>query len=436
MTAPFAIQRLALRGMTTFQCLGEHCEDTCCRGWTIHVDEGHYKKLKRAFDHSDEERALFDQWIERNRSPGRQRHSFAVLQQHGDGTCMFLDEKQWCGLQQRLGEPMLPDVCSAYPRSIGQNGRRIELTGSLSCPEVARKVLLAEDATDLVESPIEPFGRGVVMRKAEGKTPWVSHLDELRVAMFRLAGRGDFPVRSRLFFMAWFAHQTSDFLRHGAVEEWDEERLQSELDAVDRPSVQEELHAQLRASDAAGPLPVLVIARTLAARLAQPGGAAFRTLVWTVLGSYASEPGSGVAAHPDGLRLTLDAGLLWQAFLRRKDAAVPLAEAVDLYLQNYCKQFWLRDWYVFSPSFLVHLQNLLVRVAIVRFLLLSHPSLAAIAACPDPAERQRLLDALAVEVFYTFSRAVEHNDGFLSMVSAALAAELPGIGHSLALILL
>lgn len=430
------IQRLALRGMTTFECLGERCEDTCCRGWTIHVDEGHYKKLKRAFERSDEDRAAFEHWIERNRSPGRQRYSFAVLKQHGDGTCMFLDERQWCGLQQRLGEPMLPDVCSAYPRSIGQLGRRVELTGSLSCPEVARKELLGEDSTDLVESGLAPFGRGVVMRKAEGRTPWITHLDELRVAMYRLAGQGEFPVRSRLFFMAWFAHQTSDFLRLGASDVWDEERLQRELEAVQRTPVQEELHARLRASDAAGPLSVLVIARTLGARMEQSGGLSFRKLVWEVLGRYASEPGSGVAAKDDGARLTLDAELLWRAHLRRAEAAAPFAEAIDLYFQNYCKQFWMREWYVFSPSFLVHLQGLLVRVAILRFLLVGHPALVEIAACADPAERQRRLDALAVQVFYTFSRAVEHSDGFLSTVSQALAAELPGLGHTVSLILL
>jgi len=41
---------------------------------------------------------------------------------------------------------MLPDICATFPRVVTKWGERVEVTGTLACPEVARLCLLAEDA--------------------------------------------------------------------------------------------------------------------------------------------------------------------------------------------------------------------------------------------------------------------------------------------------
>ena len=47
MVAP--VRSLAQRYVPEFRCTGGDCPDSCCRaGWRINVDEGHYRKLKRA----------------------------------------------------------------------------------------------------------------------------------------------------------------------------------------------------------------------------------------------------------------------------------------------------------------------------------------------------------------------------------------------------
>ena len=33
--------------LKNFKCIGGACEDTCCAGWSIEVDEGTYKKYKK-----------------------------------------------------------------------------------------------------------------------------------------------------------------------------------------------------------------------------------------------------------------------------------------------------------------------------------------------------------------------------------------------------
>jgi hypothetical protein len=89
--------------------------------------------------------------------------------------------------------------------------------------------------------------------------------------------------------------------------------------------------------------------------------------------------------------------------------------------ENYCKQFWVREWYVDSVDLYTQLQGLLVRVAVLRFLLLSHPS--------DDLEKA------AVEVVYSMTRGVEHHSEFLKLIKEGLLAQLPTVMHAASLLL-
>ncbi len=34
---------LTLKYMTRFSCIGNECEEHCCKSWKVYVDEDHYK---------------------------------------------------------------------------------------------------------------------------------------------------------------------------------------------------------------------------------------------------------------------------------------------------------------------------------------------------------------------------------------------------------
>ncbi|OLC08311.1 MAG: hypothetical protein AUH42_01830 [Gemmatimonadetes bacterium 13_1_40CM_70_11] len=88
----------------------------------------------------------------------------------------------------------------------------------------------------------------------------------------------------------------------------------------------------------------------------------------------------------------------------------------------------MREPFTQAPDLLTHTIRMLVRVAVLRFLLFSHPSLSA------PFSDQRTLDQAAVEVFYTFSRAVEHCTVFLELVHGTLEKNgLRRLDHALEL---
>src|SRR5262249_27863002 len=146
------------RYMTRFGCLGAACEDTCCRRWDIPVDRRHYELLHERLTDPDD-RAKLAAGVKR--LPGEDPNRYAlIVVREDDGCCHFLTADRLCSIHARFGEPLLPDICSSYPRRIGRIDERVELMGEISCPEVARQVLLREDALDMLGAEPELFGRG------------------------------------------------------------------------------------------------------------------------------------------------------------------------------------------------------------------------------------------------------------------------------------
>jgi len=116
------------------------------------------------------------------------------------------------------------------------------------------------------------------------------------------------------------------------------------------------------------------------------------------------------------------------AYRRRREQ---LQEAVtgrlDLIFENYARNYWFKEMIGQSDSLLAHTQNLFVRLAVLRFLLFSHPGLNDLAASPAPplstTALQARFDPVAIEVFYRFSRGIEHSSTLLPLVVKALAEQ-------------
>src|SRR4051812_10154965 len=52
-----------LRYVTRFECIGPRCEDTCCQGWQVFIDEPHFARLKKTLGQTPEGKADFDAHI-------------------------------------------------------------------------------------------------------------------------------------------------------------------------------------------------------------------------------------------------------------------------------------------------------------------------------------------------------------------------------------
>ncbi|HEY1551601.1 MAG TPA: flagellin lysine-N-methylase [Kofleriaceae bacterium] len=366
--------------MTRFQCIGTACEDTCCKAWDVPISQHDYGRLAGALgDKADELVA---------RIPNGRGGSVVVLRKLPDRACPALDATGLCSVHARFGETALPDVCASYPRVIGQLGDRIELTGKMSCPEVARLVLLADDGA-LVPAPREAFGRENVRLSIarDGAPPYFAAFETVRDAIVELCVDDGFPFASRLYFVAELATRLAPFYhREATVAE--PERLASTI--AELRDARAELHATREASSPMAGLALQSVIGMLYARAdASP---AFTALVRKVAAEYGASDVDGLTA--------LGPERLWETHVARRDT-----RDLDRYFARYSRNYWLQDWYPVSETLFEHVMHLVLRVALVRFLLVGHPDTG---------------DRAAVEVFYATARAYDHNPEVRAAMSTTL----------------
>lgn len=123
-----------------FKCIGGSCEDSCCTGWTVDVDEVTYKYLMGKTNHKLTQRIQNNLYINEEAFSSEVDYANVILT--GDKKCAYLNEARLCDLQLSFGETGISNVCNLYPRVLNKVNGEIERALSISCPEAARKILL------------------------------------------------------------------------------------------------------------------------------------------------------------------------------------------------------------------------------------------------------------------------------------------------------
>jgi len=391
--------------MTRFRCLGGECEDTCCRDWNVFVDEEHYHALQERLESPADKAAL-----KKVEGGSGGRYALMVLRDD-DKFCHFLDGAGLCSIQVRLGEELVPDRCASYPRIRRRVFDKVEVVAGLSCPEVARLVLLHDDALDRVPGDVGLVGRGWLRREIDERNtdPYDVHFLPVRSVAMGLLRDPRFSAASRFFFLAFFADATRAYLRRGA-ERFDLEGLQKLAVALRSAENLGSLDRQWAKIEGSDRFALSVMHELMRVGLTYPPVA---ELVAPLLASFAeraprAEGEDEVAALVRGYR-----GL----------PALPaeLGARLDVLGARYAAHELLRTWYVEESSFLSFVHQLLVRTAFIRFLVRGH------AALSPPAD-VAALDALAVRVGYRVARMLEG----IESIGAELARGLEASGLPIA----
>lgn len=133
-------QALMPEYMRDFKCIGSTCEDTCCAGWRVSIDQETMVKYKKV-DHI-ELRKKFKTEISINKASERTARNYAKMKLNPTtGYCGFLTDGM-CSIQAALGEDYLSQTCATYPRFVNEIDELQEVSTQLSCPEAARVALL------------------------------------------------------------------------------------------------------------------------------------------------------------------------------------------------------------------------------------------------------------------------------------------------------
>jgi lysine-N-methylase len=123
-----------------FRCIGSACEDTCCQGWSVPIDQATYEKytaIETMKPHLGTVIVLNPE--------GAKRSDFARIRTTTTSACFFHDEERLCSIQKQLGPELLSITCATYPRSITNSSGVEERSFTLSCPEATRLTLFHDN---------------------------------------------------------------------------------------------------------------------------------------------------------------------------------------------------------------------------------------------------------------------------------------------------
>ena len=136
--------------MQDFRCIASECEETCCAGWYIAIDEETYKKYKKVKAPEMKKRLEKELVVKKGQVGG----SCAAKIKLKNNRCAFLDKDNLCDIYTQLGESYLSETCKVYPRNTNQIGDQVELSLALSCPEAARQILLRKEPIQFKEEAL------------------------------------------------------------------------------------------------------------------------------------------------------------------------------------------------------------------------------------------------------------------------------------------
>ena len=114
-----------------FRCIADKCQDSCCIGWEIDIDEDtaeYYRSVEGSFGKRLKEHMVTDE----------EPVTHFTLRENG--WCPFLNEHKLCDICIKLGEEALSEVCTEFPRFTMEYENVREKVLSLSCEEVGRLV--------------------------------------------------------------------------------------------------------------------------------------------------------------------------------------------------------------------------------------------------------------------------------------------------------
>lgn len=189
-----------------FQCSGSACKDNCCVGWDVDIDKETFYKYKDLKD-----RELLDRtqkYIYRNKDSFSDSVDFGKVKLLSQKRCAFLNEKNLCMLQAKLGEQSLSNVCATYPRLINEIDGVREYSATVSCEEAARLILLNPNGFEIKSLPANQADRDILTYEVDTKKPgqsmMIKFLPELRDLSMKVLKNRGLSLESRMLILKDF----------------------------------------------------------------------------------------------------------------------------------------------------------------------------------------------------------------------------------------
>ncbi len=391
-----------------FSCLGDKCEDTCCRDWEVKLDKIHFDLLNTAMSENKNERSMFEQYIHFNENSITSEHDYAFIRMGVNGYCAMLDDKGLCSIHAKYGVSILGNVCTMFPRIISRCDNTIELSGALSCPEVVRQCI--DDKTplkfkrfkpsDLPRSKNYPIKRELSLTD---KDFYSDNFKFIREKMMEIMANEEQQLETRLYVLANLTDKISTFY-HKGCEASDNAVLIGEVNALMGNKQVEKLGCQIKDYDCESPLGVVVAHSILSIKLQQANKENISQIYENIIKKYNATNDNTVevlAKELDKIIINIDA-----------ENNEYINKAITRYILNCI----FREWFISMPNSFIYTQMLLVRISMLRILIYLYVG-------NEELELHQLKQKI-VYIMYNFARNIDQNLDFLKVVYNALSEQV------------
>jgi lysine-N-methylase len=194
----------------SFRCIGSACEDSCCVGWRVDIDEATFAKYQSIA--AGQMRAAIDANILRSAESanGSKPRAFAHLKMLPSLRCPFHNADGLCQIQVEFGETYLSRTCASFPRVVYFIDKLEEKTLQLSCPEAARLVLTNPDLL------AAPGNNGLFANwddTGKGEPALRSYFWPIREFAIALMRNRAYPLWQRIFLLGVFSRRLDAIIR-------------------------------------------------------------------------------------------------------------------------------------------------------------------------------------------------------------------------------
>lgn len=205
----------------SFRCIAGRCEDTCCAGWEIDIDDRSYEYYKKV-------PGEFGRRLRKNIQ--RYQEEDSAYESHGfilkkDRRCPFLNDEGLCDLYMELGEDALCDVCTDTPRNFMEYGGEREISISASCPEAARLIYGKKEPHEFVMR-VEEGELDVI--ESEEEMAFACQIREARDRAVEILQNRRFSITERMVQFLHFSEEVQNCLNDndaGRIKDIEEERI-------------------------------------------------------------------------------------------------------------------------------------------------------------------------------------------------------------------
>lgn len=410
-----------------FRCDGVACGARCCRGWSIGLTDADRRRLSQALTRATGMKNPCSLTVEsRGKKAQKSLHTYRIRFDE-NGKCPYLRDDQNCEVHATIGEQALPDICSQYPREVNVIGSTSEVWATLACPEAARVCLFSATGADCVELEDVSNIRHInnVLEITEQTSDYYAYLDEVRRGIVSVLKKKELPLRTRLFAIAYLGHRTASYF-HSKATTVDRSRLKADLASVSELSFLRSLSKELESNSVPGNYAVSLITSVL------ENGSDSNPIA-------SESPEQLGSMESQSLQITTEKWLqTWLEFsLNRLRWEKDFADTVEIAFENYCKVFWMKDWYIHSPNLLVHAVACILRVAVMRYRLFNSERLTEVVESEGETAKKRIFETVLLDVVADTTRMIDHDNGFRKSLHAALAKrKMEDLAHACILLMI